>query len=85
MAATYTARQGQTWDEIALEVYGDEVYAGFLMQNNYELLDVLIFSAGDTLNTPDLVLEVEGDTPPWIDEEPEDTEEDEGEEDDPYA
>lgn len=79
MAATYTARQGQTWDEIALEVYGDEVYADFLMQNNYELLDVLIFSAGDTLNTPDLIEEVEGDTPPWID-----TEDEEGE-DDPYA
>ena len=79
MVATYTARQGQTWDEIALEVYGDEVYADFLMQNNYELLDVLIFSAGDTLNTPDLIEEVEGDTPPWID-----TEDEEGE-DDPYA
>ena len=49
------------------------------MQNNYELLDVLIFSAGDTLNTPDLIEEVEGDTPPWID-----TEDEEGE-DDPYA
>ena len=69
MAATYTAKQGQTWDDIALEVYGGEIYADFLMQNNYELLDTLIFSAGDTLNTPELVLPVEGDAPPWIDAE----------------
>ena len=76
MAATYTAKQGQTWDEIALEVYGDEVYADFLMQNNYALLDTLIFSAGDTLNTPDLIETVEGDEPPWIDEDEEEQEED---------
>ncbi len=69
MAATYKAKQGQTWDDIALEVYGNEVYADFLMQNNYELLDTLIFSAGDTLNTPELIQAVEGDTPPWIDTE----------------
>ena len=79
MAATYKAKQGQTWDEIALEVYGSEVYADFLMQNNYKLLDTLIFSAGDTLNTPDLIETVEGDAPPWVD-----TEEPTGE-DDPYA
>lgn len=81
MAATYTTKQGQTWDEIALEVYGDEKYADFLMQNNFELLEELIFSAGTTLNTPELILEVEGDNPPWIDEEPEDSEDEE----DPYA
>ena len=69
MAATYTAKQGQTWDDIALEVYGDESYADFLMQNNYKLLDTLIFSAGETLNTPELIPVVEGDAPPWIDTE----------------
>lgn len=81
MAATYTTKQGQTWDNIALEVYGDELYADFLMQNNYELLDILIFSAGTTLNTPDIVQEVEGEAPPWVDNESEEDEE----EDDPYA
>lgn len=81
MAATYTTKQGQTWDNIALEVYGDELYADFLMQNNYELLDILIFSAGTTLNTPDIVQEVEGEAPPWVDNEAEEDEE----EDDPYA
>lgn len=83
MAATYTTRQGQTWDEIALEVYGAEYYADFLMQNNFDLLDTLIFSAGTTLSTPDLIETVESGAPPWIDEE-EDAD-DISEEDDPYA
>lgn len=82
MAATYTTKQGQTWDDIALEVYGDEVHADYLMQNNFELLDILIFSAGTTLNTPELIAEVEGEAPPWIDNDPEESED---EEDDPYA
>ena len=79
MAATYTTRQGQTWDEIALEVYGNEVYADFLMQNNFEHLDTLIFSAGAVLRTPELEQEIEGDEPPWVD-----TELEEEEEEDPY-
>ena len=80
MAATYTTKQGQTWDEIALEVYGDEIYADYLMQSNYAELDTLIFSAGTVLNTPDLEEEVGGDMPPWFEDE-ESSEDDE----DPYA
>ena len=79
MAATYITKQGQTWDQIALEVYGNEIHADYLMQNNFDLLDTLIFSAGTALNVPDLIADVEGDAPPWVD-----TEEAEGEED-PYA
>ena len=44
--AKYTTIQGETWDQIALKVYGQEKYADWLMQNNYPLLDTLIFSAG---------------------------------------
>lgn len=51
---TYTTKQGDTWDNIALLVYGEEVYADYLMQSNYEYLDILIFSSGTVLNTPDL-------------------------------
>lgn len=80
MAATYTTKQGQTWDEIALEVYGDEIYADYLMQSNYAELDTLIFSAGTVLNTPDLEQEAGGDMPPWFEDE-ESGEDDE----DPYA
>ena len=69
MAATYTTKQGQTWDGIALEVYGSEIYADFLMKSNWPLLDILVFSAGTVLNTPDLVEEISGDQLPWTDDE----------------
>lgn len=62
---TYTTKQGDTWDNIALQVYGEERYADFLMQNNYALLDILVFSAGTVLNTPVLPEERDGDLPPW--------------------
>lgn len=65
----YLTRQGQTWDEIALEVYGDETYAGHLMQCNYDLLDILIFPAGKLVYTPDIIVQVEGDAPPWVEDE----------------
>lgn len=82
MDLTYTTSQGQTWDEIALEVYGDEVYAGYLMENNFEQLDILIFSSGTILYTPELEEEYESETPPWVD--PDEDEDDWGDSDDPY-
>lgn len=65
----YLTRQGQTWDEIALEVYGKETYAGYLMQCNYDLLDTLIFSAGELVYTPDIVEVDEDGAPPWVQDE----------------
>lgn len=46
---TYTTKQGDTWDNIALQVYGEERHADFLMQSNYAFLDILVFSAGTVL------------------------------------
>lgn len=60
----YKTKQGQTWDEIALEVYGKEIYADFLMENNPQHLNTLIFSAGIELKTPELP-ETRKDLPPW--------------------
>lgn len=54
MNKTYTTRQGQTWDEIAKEVYGKEKYAEYLMRNNPGMIEIFIFSAGMVLNTPEL-------------------------------
>lgn len=60
----YTTKQGQAWDQIAREVYGNEIYADFLMENNPRHLNVLIFPAGIELNTPKLP-EQKKDLPPW--------------------
>ena len=66
MAKTYTTIQGETWDQIAYKVYGGEEYAAFLMANNYPFLNVLVFSAGTVLNTPDIPWYEESDElPPW--------------------
>lgn len=54
MDETYTTSQGQTWDDIALEVYGAESYAGYLMENNFWCLDTLVFSEGTVINAPAL-------------------------------
>ena len=63
--STYTTIQGDTWDNIALEVYGEERHADYLMENNYAFLETLVFSAGTVLNTPALPKERDGDLPPW--------------------
>ena len=63
--STYTTEQGETWDNIALKVYGSEKYAYFLMQNNYPSLDILVFSAGTLLKTPPLPEKLNGSLPPW--------------------
>ena len=34
IARLYTCAQGDTWDSIALNVYGDETYAALLLKNN---------------------------------------------------
>lgn len=60
----YVTKQGQAWDQIAKEVYGKEIYADFLMENNPRHLDILVFSAGIKLNTPELP-EERKDLPPW--------------------
>lgn len=67
MAGTYSTIQGETWDSIALEVYGSEEYASYLMKNNYPYLDILVFPSGIVLNTPDLPEETSTGLPPWRD------------------
>ena len=61
----YTTRAGQQWDEIALEVYGDEENADVLMQANPQELGTYQFPAGVVLNTPELTEEQTTELPPW--------------------
>lgn len=59
----YTTIQGQTWDQIAKDVYGEERYADILMRANMIYLDTFIFEAGVELYTP--VPEETVEMPPW--------------------
>jgi phage tail protein X len=63
----YKTIQGDTWDIIAKKIYGKEIYADFLMTNNFKELDKFVFPEGIILNTPDLPEEKDDDLPPWRD------------------
>lgn len=64
--ATYTTIQGDVWDAVAFKVYGDVKYTGLLMQANFKLLDIFIFSAGTVLTVPVIPEEGdEADAPVW--------------------
>ena len=62
----YTTREGDTFDALALEMYGEETLAHYIIEFNPDYADVLIFDANVTLLLP-IVEEVETpDTlPPW--------------------
>lgn len=65
MGNTYITKQGDTWDIISREAYGDEKYADYLMQNNFSLLDMCIFSAGVEVTIPALPEFENEDLPDW--------------------
>ena len=62
----YTTREGDTFDALALEMYGEETLAHYIIDFNPDYADVLIFDANVPLRLP-IVEEVETpDTlPPW--------------------
>ena len=43
MALDYTTKSGDTWDLIALNVYGSELKADWLMQNNPRYIHIVRF------------------------------------------
>ena len=64
MAKTYTTGPGDQWDMIAKKVYGDELHADWLMENNQQHIGTFQFDAGTVLATPDLP-EKKTTLPPW--------------------
>ena len=92
MPDTYTTVHGDTWDKIAYDLYGDEAYMRYLIEANWEFLDLLVFPAGIVLNLPEIPDEPDEDWPEWRldDDEDEDIDADEiggeefDEEDDEY-
>jgi hypothetical protein len=68
----YHASAGETFDVVALMVYGDEKYAAELMCANPELMDRQYFTGGETVKLPVIDLpedmdeeEYAGDEAPW--------------------
>lgn len=74
MAGTYTTIQGDTWDLIAYNLYGEEKYMKYLIEANWQMLDVLIFSSGTVLTVPDIQEETDDEAPFWRDDADEDEE-----------
>lgn len=62
----YVTREGDTFDALALEMYGEETLAHYIIEFNPDYADVLIFDANVPLLLP-IVENVETpDTlPPW--------------------
>ena len=65
MSKTYTTIQGDTWDLIAYKLYGSEKYMKNLIQANWPLLEVLVFSSGTVINVPDIPEDSDEDAPFW--------------------
>ncbi len=72
MASTYMTSQGDTWDLIAYDLYGDEKYMRYLIEASWPLLDILVFSSGTMVNVPDIPEEADEDRPFWRDADVED-------------
>ena len=66
---TYMTVLGDTWDQISLKAYGNTKYMDTLTAANQdeELLSTVIFSAGTTVNVPELSTEkqIDDSLPPW--------------------
>ena len=61
----YITVQGDMWDSIAYQFYGDVKYIGLLLQNNLDLLEIYVFSAGTKVFIPEIPEEYDDDMPEW--------------------
>ena len=61
----YITVQGDMWDSIAYQFYGDVKYIGLLLQNNLDLLEIYVFSAGTKVFIPEIPEEYDEDIPEW--------------------
>ncbi len=66
---TYWTKQGDMWDYIAWQVYGDESFVTILYRANPEYLDTYIFSDGVGIYCPEITASEEEDDniPDWRD------------------
>ena len=58
MPSEKTTRQGQAWDQLAKDAYGDELRLGTLFPENVDELDVLIFGGDVRVAAPEAYPEI---------------------------
>ena len=64
----YICPRGCTWDVIAFDAYGDEFMMDFILQQNPEFSDVVIFEGGEKINVPARgIVAASTIAPPWDD------------------
>lgn len=61
----YICAQGETFDLVALKVYGDEKYASLLLAENPELCHLMTFRGSERIVVPALEEEGKDETAPW--------------------
>ena len=61
----YIARQGDTWDDIARQAYGDEHLMSILLFVNPDLADRVILDGGETIIIPIIAMASAEALPPW--------------------
>lgn len=61
----YTTIQGDTWDVIALNVYGSEKYMSHLLKANPKHISTMFFSSGVEIICPDIESDIVENLPPW--------------------
>ena len=61
----YTTINGDTFDKIALDFYGEENYSTFIMQLNPDHIRTVIFEAGIELLIPKINISNKSTLPPW--------------------
>ena len=70
---TYITQQGDTWDSIAFKFFGNEKYMKEIIEANWPLLDILVFSYGTEIKIPDIEEETDDDAPFWRSDDAEDS------------
>lgn len=61
----YRTLQGDTWDGIAVKVYGDEKYMNALLEANQVHRERIIFPANVILSLPNVATQATSILPPW--------------------
>ncbi|MEC0171171.1 tail protein X [Paenibacillus graminis] len=62
---TYKTVQGDTWDGIAFNLYGDAKLMGVLINANPRHAGTVIFSGNIILSIPDKPVDASDTLPPW--------------------